>query len=142
VVPTPHRNSVGFFALLGIVAATHPGKGGTRGVVLGLVITVPSLVLAYRGARSATVDADAAGLTYRALIRARSWRWTEVASMHAEDTPLGVRHYRRRVLWLTEESGNEVKLEELNARPQLSPNPIDELADALNALLRAARGDA
>ena len=130
----------GFFAVLQLVQAFNPGKGGIGLTVFALVGAAVCLLLCIRGARGATVAASDGGFEYRSLVRTRRWTASEVDGFEARDSREGVAGYRRRVLFVREVGGRVRKLQEINARASLSPNPIDGVAEALNARLTKRDG--
>lgn len=130
----------GFVALVEIPSVFDPGKGGIAGRIFAGLLVVAGAVFAIRGVRSATVIATDSGVIYRSLARTRFWPWDGIAQFEALDTRVGVMAWPRRVLFLRDSADQLHKCEELNARVSRIPNPVDDVAAALNRLVEGHRG--
>jgi hypothetical protein len=131
-----------FFALLELPTIFQPGKGGVGLQIFSALFVAVCTVVAVRGFRSATVIADTNGVTYRSLMRTRRWQWADINRFEVHDASVGIMRYNRRVLFMRDVQGDVRKLEQLNASPKRSPNPIDVAAEALNDLVAWFRGGA
>jgi hypothetical protein len=134
---------VGFFGLMSLLqlpAIFAPGKGGVGLVVFAIAFECLIIWLTIRAVGSATISATERGVRYRNVARDRWWTWSELDSFEARDDHVGIMAYRRRVLFVKQGDGALRKLDAINARPGLSPNPIDGVAERLNSFLRTARG--
>jgi hypothetical protein len=125
----------GCFTLLSIPTIVDPGKGGIGLQVASVGFTAVLIWLTIRAFGSATIVATEQGVRYRNVARDRRWAWDDLEQFEARDGRVGAMGYRRRVLFVRQANGALRKLEAINARPTLSPNPVDEVATCLNGLL-------
>ena len=128
----------GLFALFGIPSILGPGKGGVGSQIFGGAIVAACAVLMVRGARSATLVADARGLRYRSLLRTRFWPWSRLDQLDVVERVVGMSGARSKQLVLVDVDGNRVNIVELNSSPRAEIAPIDSIADEVNRMIAAA----
>jgi hypothetical protein len=122
-----------FYALLCLPPAFSPGRGGLGVRVLGVGLVGACVALVVRGWRCGTVIADERGLTYRSLLRTKWWSWEDIARHEGRDGRLGVAGYRRRILWLVPNTGDPIRLTEVNLSPARGTE-VDRVAKKVNEI--------
>jgi len=98
--------------------------------IVGVSVTLFSVVFLVRALQTACVIVDPSGVTTRALYRARRYSFSELAYVEVVLGPIGFVGYKREYLLLHRRDGQHVAFKELN-----SPRSNGE---AMSAVRRAA----
>jgi hypothetical protein len=127
----------GAFAFLGLAGVANGAGFGAR--LFALLLVGFGVWFAYRGARSASVSIDDAGVTTHSFLRTRRYRWAALAGAAVGVGRTGPTGPGRQFLVLHLRDGSEVAFRELNAQVDSvgKPTVVEEAAQAVNALTSA-----